>query len=439
MNFSNKGNLVVYDYFRLARQNAKNIILSFSLMLMVSGCEKPAEIYPEVELPERSFANKAGTVFTPLPDDLFAAPTVTKIKFDVPDSIDAIWGATGRDDSGKIYFGTSSHGGDYGSAFLYQYTPETGGIVKQSDVVTELKRNNVYSEGMRQNKLHSKFYQADDGYLYFSSFDEGGEAEGINPTWGGNLWRKLPNDNHWQHLLATEEALVAVNTSGRYIYALGYWDHVLYQYDIKTTKIRKVIVGSTQMHVSRNFIVDELGHAYVPKLIVNDFNEIEVLLAEYDSQLNLVATYPLPSYQSGDFEKHHGIVGYTSMKNSDIYFTSADGGLYHIKPFDKSAKKVQYKGMMHPDGNAYIASLFSIDGEGILVGVSQKGNEKYEWVIYDSELELANTALIPLDDINKPLLYGSLTRDSKGAFYVVGWQKSRTSGHAPLLLKLALD
>ena len=439
MKFSLKSYITIFGDFHLAKSIARHVILSFGLMIILSGCEQPAEVEDKIVLPERSFANKAGTVFTPLPHDLFAAPTVTEIKIDVPDSIDALWGATGRDDSGKIYFGTSSHGGDYGSAFLYQYAPETGVMVHQSDVVTELKRNNVYSEGMRQNKLHSKFYQADDGYLYFSSFDEGGEAEGINPTWGGNLWRKLPNDKHWQHVFATEEALVAVNTNGRYVYALGYWDHVLYQYDIKTAKTKKVIVGSTQMHASRNFIVDDLGHAYVPKLIVNDINEIEVLLAEYDSQLTLVATYPLPSYQSDDYEKHHGIVGYTSMKNSDIYFTSADGGLYHIKPFDKSAKKVQYKGMIHPDGSAYIASLFSIDGESILFGVSKKKNSKYEWIIYDSNLQQAISVLMPLKDIKKPLLYGSLTRDNNGDFYVVGWQKIEGSGHTPLLLKVALD
>ena len=208
---------------------------------------------------------------------------------------------------------------------------------------------------------------------------------------------------------------------------------------VSTIETKKVIVGSTQMHASRNFIVDDLGHAYVPKLIVNDFNEIEVLLAEYDSQLTLVATYPLPSYQSDDYEKHHGIVGYTSMKNSDIYFTSADGGLYHIKPFDKSAKKVQYKGMIHPDGSAYIASLFSIDGESILFGVSKKKNSKYEWIIYDSNLQQAISVLMPLNNIKKPLLYGSLTRDNNGDFYVVGWQKIEGSGHTPLLLKVALD
>jgi hypothetical protein len=440
MKFSLKYNFVACINFNLGQSILRNILLSFSLLVILTGCEQPAEVKREIEMPKRSSVNKAGTVFTPLPKDLFAAPIVTEIELDVPDSIDALWGATGRDDNGLIYFGTSSHGGDYGSAFLYQYDPETGAIVKQSDVVTELKRNNVYSEGMRQNKLHSKFYQADDGYLYFSSFDEGGEAEGINPKWGGNLWRKLPNDKHWQHVLATEEALVAINTNGRYVYALGYWNHVLYQYDTTTTtKVKKVTVGSTQMHVSRNFIVDQLGHAYVPQLKMNDFNEIEVALAEYDNQLNFVNFHPLPSYQSNDFENHHGIVGYTSMKNSDIYFTSADGGLYLIRPFEKPAQKVQYKGMMHPDGKAYIASLFSIDGEGVLVGIAKKKKSKYEWVIYDSNLQLASNTLMPLNDVKKPLLYGSLTRDNNGAFYVVGWQKKQESGHSPLLLKVVLD
>ena len=46
---------------------------------------------------------------------------------------------------------------------------------------------------------------------------------------------------------------------------------------------------------------------------------------------------------------------------------------------------------------------------------------------------------MPLKDIKKPLLYGSLTRDNNGDFYVVGWQKIEGSGHTPLLLKVALD
>lgn len=120
-------------------------------------------------------------------------------------------------------------------------------------------------------------------------------------------------------MLATEEALVAVNTNGRYVYALGYWDHVLYQYDIQTSEVNRVKVGPVKKHVSRNFIVDELGHAYVPQLRINDFNEIEASLAEYDIHLNQIASYPMPSYQSESINEHHGIVAYTSMKNGYIF------------------------------------------------------------------------------------------------------------------------
>ena len=403
------------------------------ILWLLTACDKTNE--NQTTFPPRSFEDTVGTVYTALPKKMFAAPTITEIQFHVPENVDAIWGATGRDDNGRIYFGASSHSGDKGSAFLYQYNPETGDIIEQSDVVSELKSNQVYRRGMRQNKLHSKFYQANDGYLYFSSFDEAGEAKGVNPTWGGNLWRKLPNDKHWQHVLATEEAIVGINTNGRYVYALGYWDHVLYQYDIETDKVQRVTVGSTNRHVTRNFIVDELGHVYVPQLIKNDFNEVEVSLAEYDEELKLVAIYPLPSYQSDDFKEHHGIVAYTSMKNGDIYFTSADGGLYQIIPFDKSATKVQFKGMMHPNGKAYIASLFSIDGTGILAGIGRQdtkdGGIGYEWIIFNTSLSLANTTKIP---VSNSLLYGSLTRDNKGDMYIVG-----TSKNKPLLLNLSVD
>ena len=421
--------------------NYRSQSVVFVVVFLLTACGKAPQESPTFA--QRSVENTLGTVYSKLPEKMFTAPTVSEVKFTSAENVNAIWGATGRDDKGRIYFGASSKGGDYGSAFLYQYDSQTGDVIEQSDVVTELKRNHVYREGMRQNKLHSKFYQANDGYLYFTSFDEGGEAKGINPTWGGNLWRKLPDDRHWQHILATEEALVGINTNGRYVYALGYWGHVLYQYDISSKKISKTTVGSTGEHVSRNFIVDELGHAYVPQLIENDFNEIEVSLAEYDEHLTLVARHPLPSYRSDDFKKHHGIVAYTSMKNGDIYFTSAEGGLYGVKPYEPLASKVQYKGMMHPDGEAYIASLFSIDGTDILAGVGRQNTSKkgpgYEWIIFDTSLNLANATKMPIQDVDKPLLYGSVTRDNGGDMYIVGWQKALSGAYKPLLLKLSID
>jgi len=412
-----------------------NRIVLICLLLLI-GCEKRTEV--ETELPTRSLENRVGTVFTALPYDLFKAPTIEEISLPELDSIDAIWGAIGRDDDGYIYIGTSSHGGSYGSAYLYQYDPVTGEIIAQSDVVSQLKLNNVYRPNMRQNKLHSKFYQADDGYIYFSSFDEGGEEEGINPTWGGNLWRKKPHDKSWQHLLATDEALIAVNTNGRYVYALGYWDHVLYQYDTQTAEFTKVVVGSVKEHVTRNFIVDEIGHAYVPQLKENDFNEIESYLIEYDIHLNQVARYPMPSYQSDNISKHHGIVGYTSMKNGDIYFTSAEGGLYQINPFEKKHQKLSYKGMMHPDGEAYIASLFTFAGESYLAGVGRKsGTNKYEWLIYEKNSGLAVNLPLNTQNYKDLLLYGSLVKSKNGGFFVVGWNnKQGIKGYQPVLLKL---
>ena len=292
---------------------------------------------------------------------------------------------------------------------------------------------------MRQNKLHSKFYQADDGYLYFSSFDEGGEAKGINPKWGGNLWRKKAQDKNWQHLLATEEALVAVNTNGRFVYALGYWDHVLYQYDIQTSEINRVVVGSVGEHVTRNFLVDELGHAYVPQLKENDFNEIEVSLIEYDTQLKQIARYPMPSYQDDNINEHHGIVGYTSMKNGDIFFTTSEGGLFQIKPFVQGNSKLNYKGMMHPDGNAYIASLFTFAGQELIVGVGKHlGSSKFEWIMYDLGSGLAVNFPLNTQDYQGLLLYGSLTKSNQGNFFVVGWVRtSSEAGYRPILLEVS--
>jgi hypothetical protein len=413
--------------------------IAMTLIIFLTGCEKSLE--KDIELPDRSFENRAGTLFTPLPENIFTAPVFKEIHLPQQENIDAIWGATGLDDEGNIYIGTSSHGGSYGSSFLYQYNPSTEELIPQSDTVSQLKYNKVYREGMRQNKLHSKFYQANDGYLYFSSFDESGESEGVNPKWGGNLWRKKPQDKNWQHVLATEEALVAVNTNGRYVYALGYWDHVLYQYDTQTDKVNRVVVGSVQEHVSRNFIVDELGHSYVPQLLENDYNEEEAYLVEYDVHLKQVERYPMPSYQSNNINKHHGIVAYTSMKNGDIYFTSSEGSLFQIKPFEKGANKMVNKGFMHPDGVAYVASLYTFEGGSYVAGIARPNrSKKFEWIIYNVEADLSINFDLNTEKYKGLLLYGSSVKNKQGDFFAGGWTRIKTGkGYRPVLQKISYN
>ena len=66
--------------------------------------------------------------------------------------------------------------------------------------------------------------------------------------------------------LAVPEALIAVAGAGRWIYTLGYFNHVLYQYDCETGKHQSITVGAVGGHISRNFFCDIRGHAYVPRL-----------------------------------------------------------------------------------------------------------------------------------------------------------------------------
>ena len=424
-------------------------IFIFVGVLFLCSCDSAdqttIEYEPDIVL--RQFDIKVGTKFTLLPDNPFQAPTLEEIPIVLPqnvDNADAIWGATGRDDGGNIYFGVSTHGitkklgNDSRTAYLYQYNPQSKKTTLQSDTLTELKRAGIYQEGVGQNKLHSKFYQANDGYIYFSSFDEAGEDEGINPTWGGHLWRKKPHTVEWEHILSTEEALIAVNTNGRYVYTLGYWNHVLYQFDTQTKELNRIVVGSVSSHVSRNFLVDEKGHVFVPFLRENDYNEIETYLNEYDTQLKLVEQYPMPSYQQDKIKHHHGIIGYTSMDNGDIFFTTSDGGLYQLQlTIPNAQEKLSYKGNIHPDGKAYIPSLFTFTGKDFVVGLGTLPKKGFQWIVYDSNSTMAINYKINLPEWKNPMFYGTLTKDNEGYFYMGGWRAtSDGKKYKPSLVKL---
>src|SRR4029077_14421392 len=130
-----------------------------------------------------------------------------------------------------------------------------------------LSRAGLLRVGEHQAKIHSKIVQGPDGWLYFASMDEEGEKDDGSalPKWGGHLWRLRLSTNRWEHLLSTPEALLAVGGGDRFIYALGYFDHVLYEFDTRTGEIRHVRVGAVDGHISRNVLVDYRGHVFVPR------------------------------------------------------------------------------------------------------------------------------------------------------------------------------
>ena len=387
--------------------------------------------------PVLSYAELTGSVFEIADFDRIRAPRVRELA--LPDTHDAtaIWGATGRDARGHVWVGISvTHNGL--GAHLLEFDPAKGTWRDHGSVVEQLKRAGLHRDGKGQVKIHSKIVQGADGWLYFASSDEEGESEsGALPRWGGNLWRIDPVRGTWEHKLATPEGLVAVSGVGRYVYALGYWGHVLYQYDTLRGGHRRVVVGSVAGHVSRNFVADNRGHAYVPRVRTVD-GQPTAELVEFDSELRQVAATPLEFYlDKGSPNGNHGITGLAYLPDGRMLFTTGRGHLYAIEPQSATPARVRALGWFHPEGEAYAPSLFVWGGANWLAGVTlRKG--RYEWVTHELRTSLSHATPLDTGTLKGVLLYGSVTRDDQGRAYLGGWKSkdARGSGMRPVLLQV---
>lgn len=380
---------------------------------------------------------RTGSRFLPLPENPFQAPRVRELS--VPQFADAasIWGATGRDSGGNIWVGVSAYSPGM-SAHLLRYDPVADTWRDSGAVAEKLKAAGRYRNGEGQIKIHSKTVPADDGWLYFTSTDEEGESEVtmVPPRWGGHLWRINPRDFQWQHLLAVPEGLIAASGGGRYVYALGYWGHVLYQYDVSGRTTKRVVVGSVQGHVSRNFLTDASGHAYVPRLSAQPGRKVLAELVEYDIDLRELAATPLDFYLGAASPgMNHGIVGVAYLVDGRMVFTTDRGQLYLIEPKRDSHAVVTAVGWFHPKGEAYASSLFSFDGKNLLAGVTQRAG-RFEWVVFDLVTRISGAFALDTKDLRKVLLSGSISRDNAGRFYVAGWALGEGDGQRPLLLQI---
>ncbi len=400
-----------------------------SVVVRCTSDDDPAVAYSYEEL--------TGSVFVPLPEGPFRPPKVRELKLPRFPGALSIWGATGRDFRGHIWVGVSSASAG-SSARLFEYDPRTDAWVDHGGAVDKLREIGLARDGQGQNKIHSKIVPAGDGWLYFASTDEEGEsARGdVLPRWGGHLWRVHPERRIWQHLLATPEGLVAVSGVGRYIYALGYWGHVLYQYDTDTGGSRRVAVGSVDGHVSRNFLADLRGHAYVPRLRKLPDGDVAAALVEFDVDLREVAATPLAGYLGRVTpQSHHGIVGLAYLPDGNLLFTTHVGQLYRIEPRQGAPAAVTALGDWPMQAPAYAPSLYALGGRGWIAGVAQT-RTGFQWVA--AELATGVSAAFPLDlpGLDKVLLYGSVSRDNAGRAYLGGWAADGIGGQRPLMLQI---
>lgn len=376
--------------------------------------------------------------------------TLTVTQIPLPDfpGANVIWGATGRDSRGHIWIGVSAEGGD-GSARLFEHDPEAGSVTDRGSVVAMLKKLGLLRPGETQVKIHSKIWQVGD-HLYFSSTDEAGEqADGsAPPRWGSHLWRLRLTDHSWEHLLAVPEGLTAVAAGGSWVYALGLWNHVLYQYDTRNGQLRRTAVGSVAGHMSRNLVADNRGHVYVPR-IRNDkpkathddpfgLTGLRTSLVEFDKNLAEVGETPLRGYADPrDPTRSHGLTGFAHLADGSIAIALHTGALYRILPKEGGLATIEDLGWFHPLGTAYTPSLFVVDERGTVAGVAQPPRGGYVWLVRDLSQKSSRPIVSFPFTSRELLLYGSATRDDKGHFYVAGRHMDPAGrGPRPLLLRI---
>lgn len=393
---------------------------------------------------QRGFAARTGSLFTTVPSDPYAAPRITEIGIPPFPGAHAIWGATGRDDRGHVWFGVSADGGER-SAHLFEYDPGEHRMRDRGDVLSNLRRIDRARPGESQVKIHSRIIPADDGYLYFTSTDEEGEQKdgSAPPRWGSHLWRLQPdgNSDHWEHLLAVPEGLTCAAGIGRWIYALGLWNHVLYRFDTAGGPVRRVVVGSVGGHMSRNLVVDTNGHVYVPRVHRElGTGALRADLVQFDPGLTEISSAPLANYARGpNPTPAHGIIGLVYLADGAIVIATGIGFLHRITPRSTGPAQVDPLGWLHPRAAAYTPGLFTWDGARYLVGLAAPAAEPWhwQWVVFD--LVRGSSAAIDFRHglHERTLLYGSLTRDNVGSFYIAGRTTIGSGAKRPLLLQVA--
>jgi hypothetical protein len=389
----------------------------------------PAGPGPEPMPPSQdlSFERLTNASFTPEPADPLAAPEVKSVRIPDAPGDRAVWGATGRDDQGHVWFAVSVHGVPRPSARLFEYDAAADAVFERGEVLSELARAGLLRDGDQQPKIHSKIVQGGDGHLYFTSMDETTDEGGPRPPpFGSHLWRLRMPERTWEHLLAVPEGLIACAGGGDIIYALGYADHKLYQYDCRTGGVRSVTVGTYDGHISRNFLTDTRGHVYVPRLRRSKGGTGEHTLVEFDVGLREVGSSPMVYYAGNSpVEAAHGIIAFQHLPDRSIAFTTHAGRLYRVVTDVSGPALLTDLGWFHPNGPAYTPALLTYSGMDALVGLGRRPQEtRFDWLSFSLKAKMTVRSRFPLPESLGPardlVLYGSQTRDQLGNFYLVG-------------------
>lgn len=400
----------------------------YLLVALVVGCRPATPPQPTAIAPVEEVAKAAAVELVRESHAPFATspPTVERLDVPWPKSTMAVWGSLGRDSLGRILVGASVDAGRDASASLLRYDPKLVDWTNLGKVVDHIKS----PVGVSQNKIHTRIVAATNGALYFASMDESGEADdgSLLPTYGSRIWT-VGADGRWTMIRHVPEGLIAAAAGGKFVYFLGYFGHVLYQLDTATNELRQTRIGATGGHTSRNLIVDWRGHAFVPRV-----RSGRAVLVELDIMLEEVTTTPLVDYEVSPTADSHGIVAVATLRDGTVAFLTDGGRLYSI---DNGT--VTDRSLLHPKGKAYLACLAS-DGTRIFALGRPAGQTGFDWIERDftTHATTVKPIAVPVPTGSRSVLvYGSMTRDDAGAWYVGGaFMAPGEKGFTPALWRI---
>jgi hypothetical protein len=247
--------------------------------------------------------------------------------------------------------------------------------------------------------------------------------------------------------------LIASAAGPRYVYSLGYFGHVIYQYDTKKRSVRSIALGTYRGHVSRNLFIDHREHCFAIRLkeyngtessgvSILDGVRVRASLVELDTELSEVSEWPLDDFQPSADLDSHGLTGFAKFLDGNIVFVTHSGAIWRLVLGGKSSK-LERLGWAHPDGPAACESLFAPTGKDFVMGFTQLASGPYEWFVFDVKnkrstiLRLSEQSRDALSQ-RKLLVYGSDTLDDFRRAYVAGW-KPDGSKFVPAVFQLSWD
>ncbi|MDB4543022.1 hypothetical protein N9241_02145 [bacterium] len=427
-----------------------------AVLLGSSACEQSlpegasSQVIDTPTIIERSYEARIGTAFDTPDSPPITGVVATEIELPAEGG-DSIWGALGVTAETNVWAGISgsgSKGGQLLSLKAVDNVARSRGSVADQRIPDQSPEAN-----QTQSKIHSRIREADDGFVYFTSMDETNESwrDKQLPQYGGRLWRLKPGQKAWEQVMTTPEALIALETTGRYVYALGYWGHVLYQFDTSSGRTERLQIGSDCGHVSRNFLVDLREHVYVPKVVSKPGStecraeDMTVSLVEVSPTMQVVAAHALPDYLGiSAAHQSQGITAYAYRQDESIIFSTMNGDLYHLIAHGRQPALILPLGNMLPGTKSKVTNLVSLDGKSLLgAAVMLRGKQEkgLHWLVHDTSTTDTRTIPINLPADLQPfkavLLYGSGIRDGQGHVYVGGRIQHQSGRIRPLLLRLS--